>query len=66
MLGWENTTKDMAESSKLQGGNLNFGVGNPREPRPLYETLFNRVPIYHQFRGLTTTQRRTQSIHMTL
>ena len=23
----------------LEGGNLSFGVGNPRAPHPLYETL---------------------------
>ena len=39
LLVWEKYTDYMAESAKLEGENFKVGVGNPRAPHPLYETL---------------------------
>ena len=40
-LGWESNAKYAVDSAKLEGGGKlhELGVGNPRAPHPLYETL---------------------------
>ena len=46
LLGWEsNTYKYMAESAKLEGGNLNLGGGKFHVPHLLYEILVYDICI---------------------
>ena len=44
-MGWGNNTNYTVESGKLfgGGGEAELGVGNPRAPHPLYETLHVRT-----------------------
>ena len=39
LLGWESNTSIWPKSAKPERGNVTLGVGNPRAPHPLYETL---------------------------
>ena len=55
-IGWESDTKHTVESAKLEevveggwGERSELGVGNPRAPHYLYETLYSSCDEYWKF-----------------